>query len=64
MNPANYRAMMRFCVRLGQPVGTWALLVIAAIALLFSVLFERSSIATVATLALYLVFDYWPGRIL
>lgn len=36
--------------------GTWALLVIAAIALLFSVLFESSSVATVATLALYLVF--------
>ena len=36
--------------------GTWALLVIAAIALLFSVLFESSAVATVATLALYLVF--------
>ena len=36
--------------------GTWALLVIAAIAMLFSVLFESPSVATVATLALYLVF--------
>jgi ABC-2 type transport system permease protein len=36
--------------------GTWALLVIAALATLFSVLFESPAIATVATLALYLVF--------
>ncbi len=36
--------------------GTWALLVIAAIATLFSVLFESPVVATVATLALYLVF--------
>src|SRR6185436_3533058 len=36
--------------------GTWALLVIAAIAFLFSVLFESSTTATVATIALYLVF--------
>lgn len=36
--------------------GTWALLVIAAIAMLFSVLFESPAVATVATLALYLVF--------
>jgi ABC-2 type transport system permease protein len=36
--------------------GTWALLVVAAIATLFSVLFESPAIATVATLALYLVF--------
>jgi ABC-2 type transport system permease protein len=36
--------------------GTWALLVIAAIAMLFSVLCENPSIATMATLALYLVF--------
>jgi len=36
--------------------GTWALLVIAAIAMLFSVLFDSSATATVATLALYLVF--------
>lgn len=36
--------------------GTWALLVIAAIAMLFSVLFESPATATVATLALYLVF--------
>jgi ABC-2 type transport system permease protein len=36
--------------------GTWALLVIAAIAMLFSVLFDSPAVATVATLALYLVF--------
>jgi len=36
--------------------GTWALLVIAALGTLFSVLFESPAIATVATLALYLVF--------
>ena len=36
--------------------GTWALLVIAAIAMLFSVLFDSSATATVVTLALYLVF--------
>ncbi len=36
--------------------GTWALLVVAAIATLFSVLFESPAIATVATLASYLVF--------
>ena len=36
--------------------GTWALLVIAAIAILFSVLFDNPATATVATLALYLVF--------
>lgn len=42
--------------------GTWALLVIAAIAILFSVLFENPSMATVATLALYVVFHI-IGRI-
>lgn len=36
--------------------GTWALLVIAAIAMLFSVMSESPAVATVATLALYLVF--------
>src|SRR5258708_16077868 len=36
--------------------GTWSLLVIAAIATLFSVLFESPAVATLATLALYLVF--------
>lgn len=36
--------------------GTWALLVVAAIAILFSVLFDNPATATVATLALYLVF--------
>ena len=36
--------------------GTWALLVIAAIAMLFSVLFDSPATATVATLVLYLVF--------
>jgi len=36
--------------------GTWALLVIAAIATLFSVLFESASTATIATLAVYLTF--------
>src|SRR5258707_7395175 len=35
--------------------GTWALLVSAALATLFSVLFESRAIATVATLASYLV---------
>ncbi|MBC7910730.1 MAG: ABC transporter permease [Pyrinomonadaceae bacterium] len=42
--------------------GTWALLVIAAIAMLFSVLFETPQMATVATIALYLMF-YIIGRI-
>lgn len=42
--------------------GTWALLVVAAIAMLFSVLFETPAMATVATIALYLVF-YIIGRI-
>jgi ABC-type transport system involved in multi-copper enzyme maturation permease subunit len=42
--------------------GTWALLVIAAIAMLFSVLFEAPANATVATLALYLTL-YIVGRL-
>ena len=42
--------------------GTWALLVIAAIAMLFSVLFEAPATATVATLALYLTL-YIVGRL-
>ena len=42
--------------------GTWALLVIAALALLFSVIFETPVMATVATLSLYLTF-YIIGRI-
>ena len=46
-------ALMRFVW--ASLSGTWALLVIAALAMLFSVLFESSSVATVATLAVYLV---------
>ncbi|MGB9181223.1 MAG: ABC transporter permease [Pyrinomonadaceae bacterium] len=42
--------------------GTWALLVVAAIAMLFSVLFETPVMATVATVSLYLIF-YIIGRI-
>ncbi len=42
--------------------GTWSLLVIAAVAVLFSVLFDNPSTATVATLALYLVFHI-VGRV-
>lgn len=42
--------------------GTWALLVIAAVATLFSVLFDNPSMATVATLAVYLVFHI-VGRV-
>src|SRR6266404_8877653 len=42
--------------------GTWALLVIAAVAILFSVLFDNPAMATVATLALYVVFHI-IGRI-
>lgn len=42
--------------------GTWSLLVVAAVAMLFSVLFENPSMATVATLALYLVFHI-VGRV-
>jgi ABC-2 type transport system permease protein len=42
--------------------GTWALLVIAALAMLFSVIFETPVMATVTTLSLYLTF-YIVGRI-
>src|SRR6185295_19253204 len=42
--------------------GTWALLVIAAIAMLFLVLFEAPATATIATLALYLTL-YIVGRL-
>ncbi|HKP35459.1 MAG TPA: ABC transporter permease subunit [Pyrinomonadaceae bacterium] len=42
--------------------GTWALLVIAALAMLFSVVFDNPSMATTATLALYLVFHI-VGRV-
>jgi ABC-2 type transport system permease protein len=42
--------------------GTWSLLVVAAIATLFSVLCEKAAIATVSTLTLYLVFHI-IGRI-
>jgi ABC-2 type transport system permease protein len=42
--------------------GTWALLVIAALAMLFSVLCESPAIATVTTLALYIVLHI-VGRI-
>ncbi len=42
--------------------GTWALLVVAAIAMLFSVLFESSSMAVVTTLSLYLML-YIIGRV-
>ena len=42
--------------------GTWALLVVAAIAMLFSVIGETPVMATVATMALYLML-YIVGRI-
>lgn len=42
--------------------GTWALLVVAGIALLFSVLFETPVMATVATVSLYLML-YIVGRV-
>jgi len=42
--------------------GTWALLVVAAIAMLFSVLFENPVTAVASTLALYLML-YIVGRI-
>ncbi len=42
--------------------GTWALLVVAAIATLFSVIFETPVTAAVATLALYMIL-YIVGRI-
>ena len=41
--------------------GTWALLVVAAIAMLLSVLFENPVTAVVATLAIYLML-YIVGR--
>ena len=53
-------ALLRFAY--ASLSGTWALLVIAAVAMLFSVLFESPAIATVATLALYLVFHIF-GRV-
>jgi ABC-2 type transport system permease protein len=42
--------------------GTWALLVVAALAMFFSVLFETPVMATVATLAIYIML-YIIGRI-
>jgi ABC-2 type transport system permease protein len=42
--------------------GTWSLLVIAAVAMLFSVLFDNPAMATVAALALYLTFHI-VGRV-
>ncbi len=42
--------------------GTWALLVVASIAMLFSVLFENPVTATVATLSIYLTL-YITGRV-
>lgn len=42
--------------------GTWALLVVASIALLFSVIFETPVMATVATVSLYLML-YIVGRV-
>jgi ABC-2 type transport system permease protein len=53
-------ALWRFA--LASLSGTWALLVIASIATLFSVIFETPVMATVATIALYLMF-YIVGRI-
>jgi hypothetical protein len=53
-------ALMRFAW--ASLSGTWALLVVAAIAMLFSVIFESPVMATVATIALYLMF-YIVGRI-
>src|SRR6266446_5192751 len=53
-------ALWRFA--LASLSGTWALLVIASIATLFSVLFDTPVMATVATIALYLMF-YIVGRI-
>jgi ABC-2 type transport system permease protein len=53
-------ALLRFAY--ASISGTWALLVIAAIALLFSVLFDNPSMATVATLAVYLVLHI-VGRV-
>jgi ABC-2 type transport system permease protein len=42
--------------------GTWAMLVVAAIATLFSVVCESAAVATVATIAIYLAF-YVVGRV-
>jgi ABC-2 type transport system permease protein len=42
--------------------GTWSLLVIAAVAMLFSVLFENPSMATITAISLYLVFHI-VGRV-
>lgn len=42
--------------------GTWALLVVAAVAMLFSVLFESASGAVVSTMALYIAL-YILGRV-
>jgi ABC-2 type transport system permease protein len=42
--------------------GTWALLVIASIAMFFSVIFDNSVTAVIATIALYLMF-YIVGRV-
>lgn len=42
--------------------GTWALLLVAAIAMLFSVLFETPVMATVTTITIYLMF-YIIGRV-
>lgn len=53
-------ALLRFAY--ASISGTWALLVIAALAMLFSVLCESPALATVSTLALYLVFHI-VGRI-
>lgn len=53
-------ALLRFAY--ASLSGTWSLLVIAAVAMLFSVLFDNPSMATVATLALYLVFHI-VGRV-
>jgi len=53
-------ALWRFAY--ASVTGTWSLLVIAAIAMFFSVLCENPSIATVATLSLYLAFHI-VGRV-
>jgi ABC-2 type transport system permease protein len=53
-------ALLRFAY--ASISGTWALLVIAALGMLFSVLCESPALATVSTLALYLVFHI-VGRI-
>jgi ABC-2 type transport system permease protein len=53
-------ALLRFAY--ASLSGTWSLLVIAAVAMLFSVLFDNPAMATVATIALYLVFHI-VGRV-